>query len=167
VVTIHLSEAPFGKGKRYKKGIKHKKIKLYKYDPVNSEWLDYSKYAEFSRNRKKVHLTLKDGGFGDADGIENGIIVDPLAFGSDSDSNSDSGSGSDDSLMPDNMSCFIAAASSDAGNMPSYYNWREIGTRELLIVIILIMLGYIGTDIFSKFSQKRNDETKHIGWIAM
>jgi len=142
---------------------------MYKFDPVNSEWLDYSEYAEFSSDRKKVYLTLKDGGFGDADGIENGIIVDPLAFGSDSDSNSSSGSGSDsdDSLMPDNMSCFIAAASSDAGNMQPLCNWHEIGTRELLIVFILMVLGCVGTEIFSRFRQKRGDEAKHIGRIAM
>jgi hypothetical protein len=165
VVTIHLSEAPFGKGKKNKR----ERVKMYKYDPVNSEWLDYSEYAEFSSDRKKVYLTLKDGGFGDADGIENGIIVDPLAFGSDSDSNSSSGSGSDsdDSLIPDNMSCFIAAASSDAGNIQPLCNWREIGTRELLIVFILMVLGYVGTEIFSRFRQKRGDEAKHIGRIAM
>ena len=140
---------------------------MYKYDPVNSEWLDYSQYAEFSGDRKKVYLTLKDGGFGDADGIENGIIVDPLAFGSDSDSNSSSGSDSDGSLIPDNMSCFIAAASSDAGNMEPLCNWREFGTRELLIVFILLVLGYVGTEIFSRFRQKRGDEAQHIGRIAM
>ena len=33
---------------------------------------DYSKYARFSYDRKKIYLTLKDGGFGDADGLENG-----------------------------------------------------------------------------------------------
>jgi hypothetical protein len=165
VVTIHLSDVPFGKGQRNKR----ENIKTFKYDPVNAEWLDYSQYAEFSSDRKKVYLTLKDGGFGDADGIENGIIVDPLAFGSDSDSNSNSGSGSDsdDSLIPKNLSCFITTASADAGNIQPLCNWREIGTRELLIVIILMMLGYVGTDIFSKFRQKREDEVKPIGLIAM
>ena len=78
VVTIYLSRSAFDKGR------------MYKYDPVNAEWLDYSEYAEFSSNRREVHLTLKDGGFGDADGLENGIIVDPLAFGSESDPNSGS-----------------------------------------------------------------------------
>ena len=163
VVTLHLSEAPFGKGKKNKR----ERVKMYKYDPVNTEWLDYSEYAEFSRDRKKVYLTLKDGGFGDADGIENGIIVDPLAFGSDSDSNSSSGSGSDDSLIPDNMSCFIAAASSDAGNMQPLCNWHEVGTRDLSIVFILMVLGYVGTEIFLRLRQKRGDEAKRIGRIAM
>ncbi len=57
----------------------YKKGRCFKYDPVNDVWLDYSDYTQFSPNRKEVYLTLKDGGFGDADGIANGIIVDPLA----------------------------------------------------------------------------------------
>jgi hypothetical protein len=51
----------------------------YKYDPVNKIWLDYSDFTEFSSDRKAVYLTIMDGGFGDADGIENGIIIDPSA----------------------------------------------------------------------------------------
>jgi hypothetical protein len=47
VVTIHLSRPAFDKGK------------LFKYDPVNGEWLDYSDYAEFSPNRKMVYLTMR------------------------------------------------------------------------------------------------------------
>ena len=69
VVTIYLSEpAPYG-------------AVWYKYDPVNKIWQDYSEYTEFSDDRKSVYLMLIDGGFGDADGIENGIIIDPLTLG--------------------------------------------------------------------------------------
>ncbi len=68
VVTIYLSKAAYDDGV------------WYKYDPVNDEWVDYSEFMDFSANRKMVYLTLKDGGFGDADGIANGIIVDPLAL---------------------------------------------------------------------------------------
>ena len=53
----------------------------FKYDPVDAVWSDYSAYTEFSVDRKTVYLTLVDGGFGDADGIANGIIVDPLGLG--------------------------------------------------------------------------------------
>jgi len=53
--------------------------KWYKYDSVNG-WWDYSDHATFSTDRKSVTLELKDGGFGDADGAENGIIVDPSGF---------------------------------------------------------------------------------------
>lgn len=44
-------------------------------------WSDYSEYATFSTDRRSVRLQLKDGGYGDADGIANGIIVDPSGFG--------------------------------------------------------------------------------------
>jgi hypothetical protein len=53
----------------------------YKYDPVEKIWLDCSDFTEFSANRKSVVLTLMDGGFGDADGIENGVIIDPIGLG--------------------------------------------------------------------------------------
>jgi len=50
------------------------------YDSITG-WTDFSAYATFSDDRKSVKLQLKDGGFGDADGIANGIIVDPCGFG--------------------------------------------------------------------------------------
>ena len=78
VVTIYLSKAA------YDDGI------WYKYDPVNDEWVDYSEFIDFSADRKTAYLTLTDGGFGDADGIENGVIVDPLALRTASDHSSGS-----------------------------------------------------------------------------
>jgi hypothetical protein len=54
--------------------------KWYMYDPI-SGWVDFSSYATFSSDRKSVTLDLKDGDYGDADGIANGVIVDPGAFG--------------------------------------------------------------------------------------
>jgi len=50
--------------------------KWYKYDSING-WQDYSDYVTFNVDRKLVTLQLKDGDYGDADGTENGIIVDP------------------------------------------------------------------------------------------
>ena len=134
VVTIHLSRAARERGK------------LYKYDPINAEWLDYSDYAQFSPNRRVIYLTLKDGGFGDADGIENGIIVDPLTVGTDSDMNE--GSGSSDSKIEDfmdrilpNVGCFISTAVyRPEGGLNI---WSEIRGRELAILFILILLAYI------------------------
>ena len=80
VVTIYLSKSAYADGI------------WYKYNPVKDEWLDYSEFTEFSADRKMVYLTLKDGGFGDADGIENGIIVDPLALRTVTDHGSGGGS---------------------------------------------------------------------------
>ncbi len=52
----------------------------YKYDPINS-WQDFSNHAVFAGDMRSVTLTLKDGAFGDADGVINGIIIDPSGSG--------------------------------------------------------------------------------------
>jgi hypothetical protein len=146
VVTIHLSRAALEKGI------------LYKYDPINDEWLDYSDYAEFSKNRKTVYLTLKDGGFGDADGIENGIIVDPLTVGSATAVVDGSGSGSDDSEFDElvdsfedlmaNVGCFITtAAPQPEGGLNI---WSEIRGRELAILFVLIVLAFVGKSVWNR-----------------
>ncbi|CAN2041123.1 tripartite motif-containing protein 71 [Candidatus Magnetomoraceae bacterium gMMP-15] len=61
-LTVYLSE-PLPAGSRW-----------YKYD-VEHGWRDYSNLVTFSE--KSLTITLKDGDYGDADGTENGIIVDP------------------------------------------------------------------------------------------
>jgi len=54
----------------------------YVYDTINS-WHDfnYLERADFAEDRKSVTVTLTDGSYGDADGRENGIIIDPAGFG--------------------------------------------------------------------------------------
>ena len=39
------------------------------------------KDAVFSDDRKSISFTIIDGGFGDEDGVKNGVIVDPLGIG--------------------------------------------------------------------------------------
>lgn len=51
----------------------------YKYD-VEQGWAEYPN-AVFSSDRKSVTLVLEDGGTGDQDGVQNGVIVDPAALG--------------------------------------------------------------------------------------
>jgi len=51
--------------------------KWYKYDSIADRWYDFSAYAKFASDRRSVTLTLTDGGPGDADGVANGVIVDP------------------------------------------------------------------------------------------
>jgi len=65
VVTVHFSEPVPAKGR------------WYKYDPMHHAWSDFSSHAVFSADRKSMTLTLRDGGSGDADGVANGIIIDP------------------------------------------------------------------------------------------
>ena len=146
LVTIYLSKAA------YDDGI------WYKYDPVNAEWVDYSEFIDFSADRKMVYLTLTDGGFGDADGIENGVIVDPLALRTATDHSS---SGSDffvndvvDNLNPSGM-CFISAADPRPADRQPLSLWREIRSLEWSIVFILMMLAYIGKEIFLRIKRYR------------
>jgi fibronectin type 3 domain-containing protein len=54
--------------------------KWYKYDPITDQWYDFSAYAKFASDRRSVTLTLTDGGPGDADGVANGVIVDPAGI---------------------------------------------------------------------------------------
>ncbi|MBW2430530.1 MAG: fibronectin type III domain-containing protein [Deltaproteobacteria bacterium] len=146
VLTIYLSKST------YKNGT------CFKYDPVDGVWLDYSDYTDFSPNRKEVYLTIKDGGFGDADGIENGIIVDPLAFGSESDPNGDGGSNDSpvDDIV-DGLSCFIstAAAHSNDRDRHSWSLWREIKGREMAIIFVIILLACLGKVVFSRIRNHR------------
>jgi hypothetical protein len=141
-VTIYLSRPAFNKGN------------CFKYDPVNGVWLDYSGYTEFSANRKEVYLTLKDGGFGDADGTANGIIVDPLAFGSDTDPNGSSVLSPLDELLdgiiPSDLSCFISAAASQSADQKSWSLWREIRGRELAIFFVVMLLVYAAKAVWRR-----------------
>jgi hypothetical protein len=132
-VTIYLSEAAADG-------------KWYKYDPIDAEWVDYSAYIEFGADRKVVYLTLKDGGFGDADGIENGIIVDPLAFGLSAESDADSHAvSSSDALGSGDSSCFISTAASRPDNGQSLKLQRhEIKLMGLSIFLVFMLLVYFG-----------------------
>ena len=64
-LTVYFSEPVPAKGK------------WYKYDPIRKRWFDYSRFATFSSDRLSMTLVLADGGAGDADGVVNGIIIDP------------------------------------------------------------------------------------------
>jgi hypothetical protein len=66
-VTIQLSDpAPAG-------------ATWVKYDEING-WQDYSDQVELAADRRSVTVAVKDGGYGDADGIANRIIIDPLGL---------------------------------------------------------------------------------------
>ena len=51
-----------------------------KHDIING-WQDYAAHATFSPDRLSAELEIQDGGFGDADGVANGVIIDPSGFG--------------------------------------------------------------------------------------
>jgi hypothetical protein len=54
--------------------------KWIKYDLAGG-WQDYSAHAVFADDRLSVEIEIRDGGFGDADGVANGIVVDPSGIG--------------------------------------------------------------------------------------
>jgi hypothetical protein len=154
-VTIYLSKPAFTEGN------------CFKYDPVDGIWLDYSGYTDFSPNRKEVYLTLKDGGFGDADGIENGIIVDPLAFGSESDP---SGGGSDgspidkvvDGILPDDLSCFISVAAARSDDRQSRSLWPSFQGCEPAMILVMILMAYLGHAVIARV--RRNGKAEERSW---
>ncbi len=56
---------------------------FFKYDTING-WYEYSQHTTFNDDGQSVTLELEDGGYGDSDGVANGVIVDPggIASGS-------------------------------------------------------------------------------------
>lgn len=49
---------------------------FYKFDTIEG-WQDYTQNVTFNEDEGSVTVTITDGGFGDSDGVANGIIVDP------------------------------------------------------------------------------------------
>ena len=75
---------------------------FYKYDTVNG-WQDYSEHTTFNDDGQSVTLEVKDGGYGDSDGLANGIIVDPGGIATE-------GSTFSTNVGSNVMGCFIATA---------------------------------------------------------
>ena len=75
---------------------------FYKYDTING-WYDYSEHTTFNDDGQSITLEVKDGGFGDSDGLANGIIVDPGGIASVGDS-------SYSRLGSNIVGCFIATS---------------------------------------------------------
>lgn len=116
----------------------------YKYDPVEGNWVDFSAYSRMSANRKTIQLTLIDGGEGDADGIANGIIVDPagLVIPPDSVSFSDASDSVGDAMGLGG--CFISA-SADQREVSVSGSWRHAARgREAAIGFAILMLLLAG-----------------------
>ncbi len=79
------------------------------YDEENG-WIDYSDHAEFNENRDIVTLEFQDGGYGDSDRTEDGVIIDPsgLAIGDNSSFSSASSKDSDHASAGAGGGCFIS-----------------------------------------------------------
>jgi PKD repeat protein len=108
----------------------------YLYDTL-SGWQDYTQYTTFNPDGRSVTVELKDGGHGDSDGVENGIIVDPGGVAGAASGGLDSGAGG---------GCFISSAAFDAYVEPhvklpaaSYideHDWLKPIVRILLMPLV-------------------------------
>jgi hypothetical protein len=134
-VTLYLSEPPPDGGR------------WYKFNPIDKTWLDFTDYTVFSEDRMALRVTLQDGGPGDVDGIANGIIIDPLGFGTSTKSTKDSNSGSDSGSnsgpvedIIDTMSCFITAASPLTAASQSRHSRYNLSGLVLAAALLLILI---------------------------
>lgn len=78
--------------------------KWYKYSQSQG-WYDYSSNVAINGDRTQLSITLVDGGTGDDDGQQNGIIEDPSGLGT---APAGSGSGSSGSSGGSGGGCFIS-----------------------------------------------------------
>ena len=95
--------------------------------------------------------TMLYGGFGDAEGTQNGIIVDPLAFGSAIDPKSGGGPDSSpidqeadnlaDGLGASDLFCFIASTSLRFNERGHGGSRHEIRAQALMSLCIIFVLG--------------------------
>jgi chitinase len=114
-----------------------KDAQLYKYIADNG-WQAYGN-AYFAPNRKSVTLILEDGGMGDEDGVENGVIVDPSGIAYVDSMTSDSASLSTGGTSTGGSSgshCFISAGAQDLGRLYSICS-----SAAMLMVMTMLATG--------------------------
>jgi hypothetical protein len=122
----------------------------YKLDAANAQWLDYSDYAELSPDRRSISLFLEDGGIGDADGVANGIIVDPAGLGIDlQDVATSGGVGGDGG---GGGGCFISTATRNSASSDQPGVFSKIIVFTLTITFLLTLLAHCKT--ISRRSQR-------------
>jgi len=114
---------------------------LYYYSRIDDLWSDYSDNVEFNAARDQVKITLEDGGIGDDDGVENGIIVDPFAFALSSEPMSEES----DSSPSDGGGCFIGSVAC-ANSLHS----GESGVTKNPQILLLILFSIIVVTGFRK-----------------
>ncbi len=116
----------------------NKDAKLYKY-MTDCGWVVYEN-AVFAPNRKSVTLILEDGGVGDEDGVENGVIVDPSGISRLDSLSSDSAAvptGVDSAGGSGGGGCFISAGTHDPGMPDSLFS------KAVMMMMMMMMVSGI------------------------
>ncbi len=122
---------------------------LYKYIS-DTGWEVYGN-AVFAPNRKSVTLILEDGGMGDEDGVENGVIVDPTGLAYVDSTTPDSASLSTGGTSTGGSGytyCFISAGIQDMG-------WLDpiCSSATMLMVMTLLIAGITFSAAFQKLTK--------------
>jgi hypothetical protein len=108
---------------------------FYKYDTING-WQDYSEHTTFNNDGRSLTLEVKDGGYGDSDGVVNGYIVDPggLAEASSGGVETSEGAGSSGGGGGSSSGggCFIATAAFGSYAEPHVELLRDFRDQRLL-----------------------------------
>jgi len=136
----------------------------YKYDVVNG-WQDYSDHATLSEDRKFFTLEFKDGGFGDGDGTENGVIVDPSGLGT-----VNSSSAVTTSAEGGAGGCFIATATYGSSIEPHVKLLRQFRDRFMLTNAIgraFVCLYYTYSPPLADFISKHKSVRILVRWSLL
>jgi hypothetical protein len=126
-----------------------KDAQLYKY-LADTGWEVY-RNAVFAPNRKSVTVMLEDGGMGDEDGVENGVIVDPTGLAYMDAATSDSATLSTGGTSTGGSGynyCFISAGIQDSGWLASISS-----SATLWMVMRLLMAGIAFPAVFQKVTK--------------
>ena len=110
---------------------------LYKY-LSDTGWEVYGN-AVFAPNRKSVTLILEDGGMGDEDGVENGVIVDPTGLAYEDAITSDGASLSTGGTSTESSgynNCFISAGIQNMSWLDS-----TCSSASMLMIMTLLIAG--------------------------
>ena len=115
----------------------------YKYDLIDG-WHTYNDYALINASRTSVSLKLKDGDFGDGDGIENGVIIDPSGLGANPRNyyNDYSGLGSDNPL-----GCFIRTTEERPHTRPLLMIFLFLAGLSILVAVCRQLTRYANSNI--------------------
>jgi len=100
-----------------------------KYDAVNG-WQNYSHHAAISADRRWVTVEVKDGGYGDADGVANGIIVDPAGISTTSTVSTAGGGGGGGG-----GGCFLTTIHNGSEMNQNPLQWVHLKMRRLLTIV--------------------------------